>query len=145
MSRRRRAPPSARRRPHPGTQRCLEAPPRRRRRAVNSRRRPAACGPPTTPAAAAPWRLDTLRPPLLPPLSVCRSQAPRRVGGSAGGGWNDGQAASQMRRQESQLLNAWTNGVGMQLAAAGTMVLVIALLVSAGGPPADARCTLPWC
>lgn len=43
------------------------------------------------------------------------------------------------------MLDFWTSERGMQLAAGGTMVLVLLLLLSAGGPPADARCTLPWC
>ncbi len=44
-----------------------------------------------------------------------------------------------------QVLNAWTQERLMQLAAGGTMVLVLVLLFAAGGPPSDARCTLPWC
>lgn len=63
----------------------------------------------------------------------------------ASGGWNAGPSADQMRRQERQLLDAWTQERLMQLAAGGTMALVLVLLFAAGGPPADPRCTLPWC
>lgn len=43
------------------------------------------------------------------------------------------------------MLNAWTSERLMPLAAGGTMALVLVLLFAAGGPPSDARCTLPWC
>ncbi|PRW33295.1 metaxin 1 [Chlorella sorokiniana] len=73
------------------------------------------------------------------------TQAPPRFTQSRGG-WNDGSsAADKVRRQEQQLLSAWTSERGMQLAAGSTIVLVLLLLFAAGGPPSDARCTLPWC
>lgn len=74
-----------------------------------------------------------------PPLPCCRFSQ------SARGGWNDGPVGDKVRRQEQQVLNAWTSERGMQLAAGGTMALVLLLLFAAGGPPSDARCTLPWC
>ena len=79
---------------------------------------------------------------LSPPahLPLCRFQSSR-----TSGGWNTGPAADQVRRGELLLLNAFTQERLMQLAAGGTMALVLLLLFSAGGPPSDPRCTLPWC
>ncbi|KAL4423471.1 hypothetical protein ABPG77_005423 [Micractinium sp. CCAP 211/92] len=74
-----------------------------------------------------------------------RVAEPPRFSGTRSGEWNSGPSADQMRRQEQQVLNAWTQERLMQLAAGGTMVLVLVLLFAAGGPPSDARCTLPWC
>lgn len=73
------------------------------------------------------------------------TQSPLRNSGLRSGEWNTGPTADTVRRQEQQVLNVWTQERVMQLAAAGTMALVLALLFSAGGPPADPRCTLPWC
>lgn len=60
-------------------------------------------------------------------------------------GWNVGPAPDQMRQQERQVLDAWTQERLLQLAAGVTMALVLLLLFAAGGPPSDPRCTLPWC
>ena len=43
------------------------------------------------------------------------------------------------------MLNAWVPDQVLGLAAVGVMALLIAVLLAAGGPPADPRCTLPWC
>lgn len=74
-----------------------------------------------------------------------RVAEPPKFSSMRSGEWNSGPSADQMRRQEQQVLNAWTQERLMQLAAGGTMVLVLVLLFAAGGPPSDARCTLPWC
>lgn len=78
------------------------------------------------------------------PPFACRFTS-SRSSSTAGTGWNSGPVGDQLRRQERQVLEAWTQERLMQLAAAGTMALVLVLLFSAGGPPADPRCTLPWC
>lgn len=50
-----------------------------------------------------------------------------------------------IKREESLLLNAWSS-VSFQGVGAGVAVLVLlAVLLAAGPPPADSRCTLPWC
>lgn len=50
-----------------------------------------------------------------------------------------------IKREESFLLNAWTSdkfqGAGVALA----VLVLLVLLLAAGPPPADSRCTLPWC
>ena len=83
------------------------------------------------------------------PAATLSGPAPRptrrRFSQQQRGGWNDAPAGDKLRRQEARLLDAWTSERGMQLAAAGTVLLVVAMLAAAGGPPADPRCTLPWC
>jgi len=50
-----------------------------------------------------------------------------------------------IKREESFLLNAWSSdkfqGAGVALA----VLVLLVLLLAAGPPPADSRCTLPWC
>lgn len=50
-----------------------------------------------------------------------------------------------IKREESFLLNAWTSdkfqGAGVALA----VLVLLVVLLAAGPPPTDARCTLPWC
>jgi hypothetical protein len=50
----------------------------------------------------------------------------------------------QIRRQESTLLNVWTQQ-GFFLLCGCTVLLLLVLFVSAGAPPKDPRCMLPWC
>ncbi|KAI3431635.1 hypothetical protein D9Q98_004682 [Chlorella vulgaris] len=72
------------------------------------------------------------------------AEAPR-FSATRSGDWNAGPSADSIRKQEMQMLNAVTNANMMQIAAGGAMALVLVLLLAAGGPPADPRCTLPWC
>lgn len=50
-----------------------------------------------------------------------------------------------IKREEAFLLNAWSSdkfqGAGVALA----VLVLLVLLLAAGPPPADSRCTLPWC
>ena len=50
-----------------------------------------------------------------------------------------------IKREEAFLLNAWSSdkfqGAGVALA----LLVLLVLLLAAGPPPADSRCTLPWC
>ena len=58
------------------------------------------------------------------------------------GRWNDGEAGDQIRRAEAGLLNTWA---GKPVLPALLLLGLLALALSAGPPPVDARCTLPWC
>lgn len=91
--------------------------------------------------ASVPVSLATLKthgPCSSPPKCQVLSAAPPATCNRSTGQLLDPSAAPQV-------LNAWTQERLMQLAAGGTMVLVLVLLFAAGGPPSDARCTLPWC
>lgn len=59
--------------------------------------------------------------------------------------WNSGPTADDIRRQESTLLDAWTTETFSQISIIGIVLLFVAVVIAAGPPPTDARCTLPWC
>ena len=56
--------------------------------------------------------------------------------------WNDDRAGNQIRSTERGLLDAWA---GQPLLPAALVLGVLVLILAAGPPPVDARCTLPWC
>jgi hypothetical protein len=51
---------------------------------------------------------------------------------------------NNIRKQESLLLNIWTQQVFFLVAGCSAFLMIVAL-VSASGAPSDPRCTLPWC
>ena len=59
--------------------------------------------------------------------------------------WNSGRQREDIRRQERIGLDIWTNESFYLVGIVAVVVLFAAVLLSAGGPPADPRCTLPWC
>lgn len=53
-----------------------------------------------------------------------------------------------IRKQESALLNVWTQQAFFLLAGGVTLILLVGLLSvsgQTGTAPSDPRCTLPWC
>lgn len=50
-----------------------------------------------------------------------------------------------IRREEDRVLGVWSSPAFSQIGIASAAFLLVVLLVLAGGPPSDARCTLPWC
>lgn len=50
-----------------------------------------------------------------------------------------------IKREESLLLNAWTSDKFQGTGVAIAVLVLLTLLLAAGPPPADGRCTLPWC
>jgi hypothetical protein len=60
------------------------------------------------------------------------------------GAWNSGPQGDEIRRAESGLLDVWTSGPFFAVAGAVAVLLLVAL-VAGNPPPADSRCTLPWC
>ncbi|KIZ01288.1 hypothetical protein MNEG_6673 [Monoraphidium neglectum] len=50
-----------------------------------------------------------------------------------------------IRREESLLLNLWTNAAFQGGMAFVAVVVFAAFIWTAGPPPIDDRCTLPWC
>ncbi|GBF95694.1 hypothetical protein Rsub_08676 [Raphidocelis subcapitata] len=54
-------------------------------------------------------------------------------------------ARDAIRRQESVLLNLWTQPAFQGGMAFVAVVVLIAFAATAGPPPMDDRCTLPWC
>ncbi|KAG1659814.1 hypothetical protein FOA52_002151 [Chlamydomonas sp. UWO 241] len=52
---------------------------------------------------------------------------------------------AQMRREESWLLDIWTNERVQQVGAVLSLVVFAIIISSVGPPPSDSRCTLPWC
>lgn len=58
--------------------------------------------------------------------------------------WNTGPAQNDITRIEQGLLNIWTQNSFFLVGAAIT-IFFLGLLLFAGPPPTDSRCTLPWC
>eukprot|EP00889_Picochlorum_renovo_P007211 jgi/Picre1/34241/NNA_001715.t1 len=50
-----------------------------------------------------------------------------------------------IRKEEDRVLGVWSSTAFSQLGIASAAFLLVVILVLAGGPPSDARCTLPWC
>jgi hypothetical protein len=50
-----------------------------------------------------------------------------------------------IKREEAFLLNAWSSDKFQGLGVATAVLVLLAILLAAGPPPADSRCTLPWC
>jgi hypothetical protein len=50
-----------------------------------------------------------------------------------------------IKREEAFLLNAWSSDKFQGLGVAVAVLVLLAILLAAGPPPADSRCTLPWC
>lgn len=50
-----------------------------------------------------------------------------------------------IRKEEDRVLGVWSSTAFSQLGIASAAFFLVMLLVLAGGPPSDARCTLPWC
>lgn len=50
-----------------------------------------------------------------------------------------------IKREESLLLNAWSSGAFQGAGVAAAVLVLLVVLLGAGPPPADSRCTLPWC
>ncbi len=47
--------------------------------------------------------------------------------------------------QEIAWANIWSAESFYKLGAAGTLLLFVFIVLQAGPPPSDPRCTLPWC
>jgi hypothetical protein len=50
-----------------------------------------------------------------------------------------------IKREEAFLLNAWSSDKFQGLGVAVAVLVLLVTLLAAGPPPADSRCTLPWC
>uniref|UniRef100_A0A383WL55 Uncharacterized protein n=1 Tax=Tetradesmus obliquus TaxID=3088 RepID=A0A383WL55_TETOB len=50
-----------------------------------------------------------------------------------------------IKREEAWLLNAWSSAPFQGVGLAAAVLVLLAILLAAGPPPADSRCTLPWC
>jgi hypothetical protein len=89
-----------------------------------------------------------------PNVGTGTKSPPNTVGGSSSGGPRRQRvpvdpSAKMMRdaikREESFMLNAWTSDKFQGAGVAVAVLVLLALLLAAGPPPADTRCTLPWC
>lgn len=50
-----------------------------------------------------------------------------------------------IKREEAFMLNAWSSNMFQGAGVAVAIIVLLAVVVTAGPPPADSRCTLPWC
>jgi hypothetical protein len=57
----------------------------------------------------------------------------------------NGDVQQQIRRQEAALLNVWSSQAFQSAGTVAAIVLFVSMIVVAGPPPSDGRCTLPWC
>ncbi|KAF8059144.1 hypothetical protein HT031_005316 [Scenedesmus sp. PABB004] len=74
-----------------------------------------------------------------------RAYAQRRRGGGVPVDPSAKLTRDAIKREESVLLNAWSSGAFQGAGAALAVLVLLGVLLAAGPPPADSRCTLPWC